>query len=128
VTVTFSPIDVPAAAVEARVSPRALEASEAPPLGSRPPASLEVEAQLLREADHALKAGDASTSLRLLEEHARRFPNGALEPERSAERVLALCRAGRLADARREARAFLAGHPAGPLTSRVQASCGGGAE
>ena len=68
------------------------------------------------------------TSLRLLDEHSRQYPNSALEPERSAERVLALCRAGRVADARREGRAFLATHAAGPLASRVQASCGAATE
>ncbi len=94
---------------------------------SAPPAAalsaLQAEARLVREADRALKAGDAEGSLRLLDEHAATFPRGALEPERAAERVLALCAAGRTAEAQRDARAFLASHEAGPLATRVRGSC-----
>jgi hypothetical protein len=122
ISVTLSPIDTPStqngASSPSDVSPSGGSAS-------RPAGSLEAEARLLRDADHALKLGDSATSLRLLDEHAKQYPASALEPERSAERVLALCRAGRLQDARREARAFLLGHPSGPLAVRVQESCGG---
>jgi len=90
-----------------------------------PVSSLAAEAQLLREADRALKAGDAAGCLQLLDEHARQFPRGTLEPEASAERVLALCGAGRTSEATRDARAFLASHEAGPLALRVRASCAG---
>jgi hypothetical protein len=99
------------------------------PTASAPVASvssLQAEARLLREADRALKGGDAAGCLQMLDEHARQFPAGVLEPERSAERVLALCAAGRAADAQHAARTFLATHEAGPQASRVRASCGGG--
>jgi hypothetical protein len=94
-------------------------------LAPAPVSSLEAEVQLLNEADRALKGGDAAGCLSLLVEHARRFPRSTLEPERSAERVLALCAAGRKAEAQREARTFLAEHDSGPLAARVRASCAG---
>jgi hypothetical protein len=85
--------------------------------------SLEQEAELLRGAHQALKKGDVDQALALLDEHAARFPGGALEPERLAERVLALCRAGRTSMARAAADSFLAAHAEGPLAARVRASC-----
>jgi hypothetical protein len=97
--------------------------ADAPASPRRP--SLEEDARLLREAHAALAAGDASGALKLLDTHAARFPASALEPERSAERVFALCLAGRADDARSAAGAFLRAHPEGPLARRVRASCGG---
>jgi hypothetical protein len=99
--------------------------SSAPPFSAP---SLQAEATLLLEAHQALHAGDPETTLRLLAEHAARFPASALAPERSAERILALCRAGRNVDARREGQAFLAASGSGPLALRVQRSCAGGGE
>jgi hypothetical protein len=87
--------------------------------------SLHEEALLVREANAALESGDAARSLALAEEHARRFPNGALLPEGSAVHILALCQAGQLDQARTETGAFLLAHPEGPLSMRVRSSCGG---
>jgi hypothetical protein len=120
---------VPSAAKTAEPSP--IPAATAEPGPEAPAASLEsadslaVEARLLRDADRALKAGDAVESLRILDVLAARIPNGSLGPERSAERVFALCRAGRTSDAQAEASAFVRAHPGGPLAARVRASCGG---
>jgi hypothetical protein len=88
-----------------------------------PPSPLEEEARLLRQAHQAYVAGDSARALALLDEDARRFPRGALEPERAAERVFVLCAAGARDEGAREAEAFLQLHPAGALASRVQASC-----
>jgi hypothetical protein len=90
--------------------------------------SLEKEVRLLRDADIATKAGDPERALTLLDEHAAVFPRSDLEPERSAERVFALCRAGRIDDARSATSAFLRAHPTGPLAVRVKtaSSCRGG--
>jgi hypothetical protein len=87
--------------------------------------SLEEEARLLREADEALKAGDPSRTLRLLGDLATRFPDSTLAPERAAERVFALCMAGRQDEARGAAADFLRTQDVGPLAARVRASCGG---
>ena len=88
--------------------------------------SLEEDATLLRAANDALAAGDPTRALRLLDEHAARFPNSALEPERSAERVFAFCAEQKIDDAHAAAGSFLSAHPSGPLASRVRTSCGGG--
>jgi hypothetical protein len=82
---------------------------------------------LLRDADLAVKGGDPQRALLLLERHAAAFPHSTLEPERMAERVFALCRAGRVAQARAEAAMFLTVHPEGPLALRVRSSCSDGA-
>jgi hypothetical protein len=81
------------------------------------------EASLLRAANGALARGDSSAALARLDEHAARFPHGALSAERQAARVFALCAAGRTAEARGAARAFLAAHPRSPLAAQVRRSC-----
>lgn len=88
-------------------------------------ASLLEEARLVREAKSATKEGDTTSALRLLDEHATRFPLGVLEPEREAERIFALCKAGRLDVARREAARFVATARPTLLVARVRASCAG---
>jgi len=91
---------------------------------SVPASSLEEEARLLGAADDAMKAGDAATALRILADHSARFPSSALAPERAAERISALCMAGRRDEARQEAERFLREQSVGPLAARVRASCG----
>jgi hypothetical protein len=90
-----------------------------------PKDTLADEARLLGDARRALKGGDGAGALALLDEHARAFPRGWLADERSAERVVVLCRLGRDAEAVREAAAFLEGRPKNPLTHRVETSCAG---
>jgi hypothetical protein len=85
--------------------------------------SLPEETRLLREADQALRAGNTERALTLLDEHATRFPDGVLEPERSAERVVAACKTGR-GDAAL-VKQFLATHRGSPLGSRIQVACAG---
>ncbi|MGA3123624.1 MAG: hypothetical protein ABSF69_22890 [Polyangiaceae bacterium] len=96
----------------ARASPVAIRADE-----------LAREARLLKGAFAALRDGDASSALTLLDQHAQTFPGGALADERDVERVAALCRLGRKAEARSVADAFLAGRPPSRLTERVRESC-----
>jgi TolA-binding protein len=108
---SLAPTSPPAPAIPAATSTTSLAAR------------LEEEARLVRQADQALKDGDPARALTLFDEHAAKFPSGALEPERSAGRVFALCRAGRVEDARREAGQFLRTHGTGPLSARVQESC-----
>lgn len=102
--------------------PSAAQAPE--PQAARAPVSpLEEEVHLLRDADRAIKAGKPDAALVLLDQHAAAFPRSALEPERAAERVFALCAAGRVSEARARAAAFLAAYPLGPLAARVQRAC-----
>jgi len=86
-------------------------------------AALGDETRLLRAARAAMRSGDASGALALLDEHARLFPRGTLSEERSAERVAALCALERSAEAALEATRFLRATPDSPLAPSVRASC-----
>jgi hypothetical protein len=109
----------------ARAAPAPEPAPSSSPSPAAPADALAEETRLLRDADAATRAGDATRALALLAEHARRFPRGALAEERDAETVLALCAAGRTEDARAAARRFLAARPGSALAGRVRSSCGG---
>jgi hypothetical protein len=124
----------PAEAASASASPAPDEsASAAPPPPLPPPAparsshpaasDLEAEMAMLATAQAAIQRGDYATALAKLDEHQRTFPNGVLGEERTAARVVALCGAGRQAEARSLGAAFLARHPSSPLAPRVRSSC-----
>jgi len=81
------------------------------------------EAALLRSAHAALSHGEPATALTRLDDHAARFPHGALSEDRSATRVHALCAAGRATEARAAAAAFVAAHPRSALSPAVRRSC-----
>jgi hypothetical protein len=118
----------PTPPAELTVPSRAPESSPQAPAPAPPVpriSALEEEARLLRDAHRALAAGDPSRALSLLDEDARRFPRGELEPERAAERVFALCATGDVEQATREAQAFVRLHAPGALASRVAEGCGG---
>jgi hypothetical protein len=57
------------------------------------------EVEILSRAQTELHAGQFASSLRLLEEHARKFPRGTLAQERRAARIQALCGMGRMSEA-----------------------------
>jgi hypothetical protein len=83
--------------------------------------TLSEETRLLRDADQALRAGNAQRALSLLDEHAARYPHGALAPERNAERMVARCQLGQI-DAS-TARSYLAAHPSSAFTARIRDAC-----
>jgi RNA polymerase sigma-70 factor (ECF subfamily) len=85
---------------------------------------VEGEIALLSEAQRALSGGQPEKALQFLDEHARVFPHGALAEERTAARIVALCKLGRVVRARNEATAFLQRLPDSPLAERVRAACG----
>jgi hypothetical protein len=126
---TLAPV-APEALPVVAAPPAALSAS-APaadaPAPSATPApsagSITGEMDLLREAQRALAAGDSQRALMLLDQHERGHAGGALREERQAARVLALCSAGRGAEARSEATRFVAEFPRSPHRSRVLAAC-----
>ncbi|HEX6273935.1 MAG TPA: hypothetical protein VFZ53_12895, partial [Polyangiaceae bacterium] len=125
------------APVAARVSPSAAVAPEksaaAPvtpaashttsPVASTGATSLAEETRLLQAAQRELARKNTAAALALLEEHATRYPHGALAQERSAARVLALCDLGRTAEAREAAEAFVRASPQSPLVPRLRGSC-----
>ncbi|MBN1609363.1 MAG: hypothetical protein JW940_22220 [Polyangiaceae bacterium] len=111
----------PAQASATRTSQRLSRADPAQP--SQGP-DVEGEVALLGAAQKALASGQPKRALALLEQHQRRFPSAALTQERNAVRIMALCKLGQTARARREAAAFGRQSPESPLTERVRAVCG----
>jgi hypothetical protein len=83
--------------------------------------TLSEETRLLRDADQALRAGNAQRALSLLDEHAARYPHGALAPERNAERMIARCQLGQINAS--SAQTYLAAHPDSAFTARIRDAC-----
>jgi len=115
---TGSVAPVPADSASVGVAP-----PPAPVHPAKPATDLDAEMALLASAQAAIQRGDYATALARLDDHQRAFPGGVLSEERTAARVVALCGAGRQAEARSLASAFLARHPTSPLAPRVRASC-----
>lgn len=88
-----------------------------------PTDSLRLEAELLGRAWLAIREGRDEDTRALLAEHARRFPRGALAPEREACQLVARCREGGT-DALARARRYLDQHRASHLAARVADGCG----
>ncbi len=78
------------------------------------------EGALLLQARRELTA-DPAAALALAQEHAHRFPAGALVPEREVLAIEALARLGRGSDARRRLDLFRARFPQSPHISRLDA-------
>ena len=110
-----SAVTLPSAPPSASVAPgHAAAASEsASALGDESAAVLAIRG--------ALRAGDARSALRLLEQARLKFPHGALGQEREALTVEALAKAGNMKAASRKAEAFLRAHPTSPYASDVMA-------
>jgi hypothetical protein len=70
-----------------------------------------------------MASGDPSAALSTLDRLGASHADGVLREERLAARIVALCAAGRVDDARREAARFLADSPASIHAARVRASC-----
>lgn len=129
---TASPIPSPSAApVPSSPMVTSVTSSKiAPPPPPKPKSTAMVandtiaeEASLLRAAHAALASGDGATAMTSLDEHARRFPRGALTEEREAARVMALCAQGRASEARASASAFVSANPRSPFAAQVRRSC-----
>jgi outer membrane protein assembly factor BamD (BamD/ComL family) len=81
---------------------------------------LETEAHLLQRAKDAL-SGSPAAALALAEEHAARFPAGALAQEREVLIIQALARLGRAEAAHARARRFLDAYPGSVHRTLVEA-------
>lgn len=81
---------------------------------------LREESRLVADARDALRRGDASGALGMLEQIRTKFPGGVLAQEREALTIEALARSGRKADAAARASAFVKAYPTSPLAARVQ--------
>lgn len=84
------------------------------------------ELAVLAEAQAALRAGDGAATLRTLDSHATR--DARFLAERRALRILALCAAGRVLEARREADAFRKSDPTSIQRTSIARSCAGEVE
>jgi hypothetical protein len=129
-----APAEQPTATAEPTVS---AAVSAPPPTIAAPPATVSApravragtpgdgrgDVALVRAAYQALRAGDATRSLTLLDEHARRFPASALAEERDATRVLALCNLGRTSDARAAFDRYTRAYPSGVQLKAFPSSC-----
>lgn len=87
------------------------------------PDPLLAELSLLRQAQQALRDGQARRALELAERHASLYPRSQLAFERGALRVFAFCALGRKADARVLANELLAAAPRSPLRTSLEESC-----
>lgn len=96
----------------------------APPLEAPDEDTLGAETRLLSRVRGALRSGDSTTALELLDQHGREFPRGALVQEAQATRVFALCQSGQNAAGRAAAQRFLRRFPGSPLSERVGRACG----
>lgn len=110
---------VPSGTVAARAASPTAKASAA----EAPAGALSQETHLVADAREALRSGDAARALTLLDDHARRFPRGVLSEERDAERVAALCVAGRAEEARTRAARFTRDYPRSTLGAKVRGAC-----
>ena len=86
-------------------------------------ASLSEEHRLIRNAKRALDSGDADGALALLSEHGRRFASGQLGQERSALRIIALCKLGRHQEAEGERDRFATSWPQSSHADRIDRAC-----
>jgi hypothetical protein len=81
------------------------------------------ELALIRAALTSLRDHDSAQALRLLDEHAARYPSGAFGTERQALHVVALCAAGRHEEGSRERAQFLKTAGDSPIAARVRSAC-----
>jgi hypothetical protein len=80
------------------------------------------ELALVDPARAALARGDHASALRLFGEHAQRFPDGALAPERDAYSAIARCQDG-ARDRKSLLAAFARAHVGSSLLDRVREAC-----
>jgi hypothetical protein len=120
-------VALPAAAIPAQPFAAASVAAAAAPSASPRPAraasgeaSFGAESELLRRAHSAYAQGDFGTALKLVAEHAKKFPRGVLAEEREALRVRSLAGTGQSAAASRAAAAFAEHFPRSVLLPRIQ--------
>jgi hypothetical protein len=95
--------------------------TRAPSAPVAPPNSLVEETNLLRQAELARGAGNVARATALLDEHAARFPNGQMAPERAAERMVIQCQSGKAGAA--AGQLFLSEHPGSPYSARIKQTC-----
>jgi hypothetical protein len=86
---------------------------------------LAAEIELLARVNAAVNAGNGKRALELLAEYDREFRPAILGEERAAASILALCAAGRSAEARAAAKRFSDKWQHSPHSARISKSCAG---
>jgi hypothetical protein len=123
-TPTSPPTPTPdASAAIALVNPR----NRAAPTQSRSefkPQAIDDELAWIGAAQEALQNHQPSLTLRLVEQHSFRFPDGALTQERLVLHTLALCALERFTAARRMLEVLEERAPDAPIVARVRSNCG----
>ena len=129
-TPASDPIPTPASAEHEASSPtrapipRPRRPKRAPGISDdRTPPSIEVEVELLQSVKRALASNRPERALALLRDHAERFADGMLTPERDLLEVRALCAVGRPGRAERKAAAALAANPRSPWAPQLRRGC-----
>ncbi len=103
--------------------PTAIAPAAAAPAPAVTPPSLAEESRGLAAVQTALGAHDTNRALALLDAQDREYRTGNLGQERAAARVLALCAAGRRAEALAARERFMSNYPGSPLIHRVNTAC-----
>lgn len=93
------------------------------PVQAPEPSSIIEEAALLRRARGAMKRGDSEQALELVRSHAKRFPQGALGPERGMLEIDVLCALDRVPEARKAASRYARSYPDSGWNARIARSC-----
>ncbi len=120
-----APSDEPAP-VDAQIAEATGRGRTSPSRGAharRQTPDLDGEVGLLEQADADLRRGDTEAALDRLNEHATRYPSGALAEEREGVRAIALCRGGK-AEGKALADRLLGATHKSALANRVRAACG----
>ena len=81
------------------------------------------EISYLRRAQRALRDGNPNLAWGLMTSLDERQPHGALVPERTVTKVIALCALNRVDEARREAHVLLESKPNSVYAERIAQSC-----
>lgn len=87
------------------------------------PERLALETDLIARARAAAVASDDALAIRLLRQHAREYPDGAMVEDRGAWLAIVQCRSSAPQDGREAAARFLAAHPRSPYAARVRLAC-----
>jgi hypothetical protein len=117
-----APADRPTA-THPRTRVKPTRSSDAPESASASEPTIDEEMRLLNAAQSSLRSGDPREALRLLDEHASRFPASKLADARAVTRLTTLCNLGQATQARQDADRFLAEHPGSPFAERVKKVC-----
>jgi hypothetical protein len=110
---------LPLGAAKDRTPERAIQTD-----ADAPPPSIDGELELLGAAQTALQKQRPTRALSLLQEHAFRFPTGAMVEERMAMQALALCGLQRRHAAQTVLSSLAARGSSSPLLPRVRSQCG----